>query len=92
MGGLAKKMPLTFATFTIGVAAIIGLPFLAVVVDLGLVVCAGGFAVWATAGVHPQQALTFGSDDALIRFCGHPLVKAIGELGIDPERIDPREA
>jgi len=29
MGGLAKKMPLTFATFTIGVAAIIGLPFLA---------------------------------------------------------------
>src|ERR1041385_5667914 len=29
MGGLAKKMPLTFATFTIGVLAIIGLPFLA---------------------------------------------------------------
>jgi NADH-quinone oxidoreductase subunit L len=29
MGGLAKKMPLTFVTFTIGVAAIIGLPFLA---------------------------------------------------------------
>ena len=29
MGGLAKKMPLTFATFTIGVAAIIGFPFLA---------------------------------------------------------------
>jgi NADH-quinone oxidoreductase subunit L len=29
LGGLAKKMPLTFATFTIGVAAIIGLPFLA---------------------------------------------------------------
>ncbi len=29
MGGLAKKMPLTFATFTIGVAAIIGMPFLA---------------------------------------------------------------
>jgi NADH-quinone oxidoreductase subunit L len=28
MGGLAKKMPLTFATFTIGVAAIAGLPFL----------------------------------------------------------------
>ena len=29
MGGLAKKMPLTFWTFTIGVAAIIGFPFLA---------------------------------------------------------------
>jgi NADH-quinone oxidoreductase subunit L len=29
MGGLAKKMPLTFATFTLGVAAIIGFPFLA---------------------------------------------------------------
>ncbi len=29
MGGLAKKMPLTFATFTIGVLAIIGMPFLA---------------------------------------------------------------
>ena len=29
LGGLAKKMPLTFATFTVGVAAIIGLPFLA---------------------------------------------------------------
>jgi NADH-quinone oxidoreductase subunit L len=29
MGGLSKKMPLTFVTFTIGVAAIIGLPFLA---------------------------------------------------------------
>jgi NADH-quinone oxidoreductase subunit L len=29
MGGLKSKMPLTFATFTIGVAAIIGLPFLA---------------------------------------------------------------
>jgi NADH-quinone oxidoreductase subunit L len=28
MGGLAKKMPLTFWTFTIGVAAIAGLPFL----------------------------------------------------------------
>jgi NADH-quinone oxidoreductase subunit L len=28
MGGLAKKMPLTFITFTIGVAAIAGLPFL----------------------------------------------------------------
>ena len=28
MGGLAKKMPLTFLTFTIGVAAIAGLPFL----------------------------------------------------------------
>ncbi len=28
MGGLAKKMPLTFVTFTIGVAAIAGLPFL----------------------------------------------------------------
>ena len=27
MGGLAKKMPLTFWTFTIGVAAIAGLPF-----------------------------------------------------------------
>jgi NADH-quinone oxidoreductase subunit L len=29
MGGLAKKMPLTFITFTIGVLAIIGMPFLA---------------------------------------------------------------
>jgi NADH-quinone oxidoreductase subunit L len=29
MGGLRKKMPLTFLTFTIGVLAIIGLPFLA---------------------------------------------------------------
>lgn len=29
MGGLAKKMPLTFVTFTIGVAAIIGMPGLA---------------------------------------------------------------
>jgi NADH-quinone oxidoreductase subunit L len=29
MGGLAKRMPITFATFTIGVLAIIGLPFLA---------------------------------------------------------------
>ncbi|HWL17993.1 MAG TPA: NADH-quinone oxidoreductase subunit L [Opitutus sp.] len=29
MGGLAKKMPLTFVTFTIGVAAIAGVPFLA---------------------------------------------------------------
>jgi NADH-quinone oxidoreductase subunit L len=29
MGGLAKKMPLTFITFTIGVAAIIGFPGLA---------------------------------------------------------------
>ncbi|HTO04474.1 MAG TPA: proton-conducting transporter membrane subunit, partial [Opitutus sp.] len=29
MGGLAKKMPLTFWTFTIGVLAIIGMPFLA---------------------------------------------------------------
>jgi NADH-quinone oxidoreductase subunit L len=29
MGGLAKKMPLTFVTFTLGVAAIIGFPFLA---------------------------------------------------------------
>ncbi|HVS53616.1 MAG TPA: NADH-quinone oxidoreductase subunit L [Opitutaceae bacterium] len=29
MGGLAKRMPVTFATFTIGVLAIIGLPFLA---------------------------------------------------------------
>jgi NADH-quinone oxidoreductase subunit L len=29
LGGLAKKMPLTFATFTIGVAAITGFPFLA---------------------------------------------------------------
>ena len=28
MGGLKKKMPFTFATFTIGVAAICGLPFL----------------------------------------------------------------
>jgi NADH-quinone oxidoreductase subunit L len=28
MGGLRKKMPLTFITFTIGVAAIAGLPFL----------------------------------------------------------------
>ncbi|CAM3002968.1 NADH-quinone oxidoreductase subunit L [Rariglobus hedericola] len=28
MGGLSKKMPLTFITFTIGVAAIAGLPFL----------------------------------------------------------------
>jgi len=28
MGGLAKKMPFTFVTFTIGVAAICGLPFL----------------------------------------------------------------
>jgi NADH-quinone oxidoreductase subunit L len=29
MGGLRSKMPLTFATFTVGVAAIVGLPFLA---------------------------------------------------------------
>jgi len=29
MGGLRKKMPVTFATFTIGVLAIIGMPFLA---------------------------------------------------------------
>ena len=29
MGGLAKKMPFTFVTFTLGVAAIIGFPFLA---------------------------------------------------------------
>ncbi|WP_438480051.1 NADH-quinone oxidoreductase subunit L [Oleiharenicola lentus] len=29
MGGLAKKMPVTFVTFTIGVLAIIGFPFLA---------------------------------------------------------------
>ena len=29
MGGLAKKMPVTFVTFTIGVLAIIGMPFLA---------------------------------------------------------------
>jgi len=29
MGGLAKKMPVTFITFTIGVLAIIGMPFLA---------------------------------------------------------------
>ena len=29
MGGLAKKMPWTFATFTIGVFAIIGMPFFA---------------------------------------------------------------
>jgi NADH-quinone oxidoreductase subunit L len=29
MGGLAKKMPLTFVTFTIGVLAIAGMPFLA---------------------------------------------------------------
>ena len=29
MGGLAKKMPWTFATFTVGVFAIIGLPFFA---------------------------------------------------------------
>jgi NADH-quinone oxidoreductase subunit L len=29
MGGLMKKMPLTFATFTIGVAAIAGFPYLA---------------------------------------------------------------
>jgi NADH-quinone oxidoreductase subunit L len=29
MGGLRKKLPLTFATFTIGVAAISGFPFLA---------------------------------------------------------------
>ena len=29
MGGLWKKMPWTFATFTIGVAAIVGLPYLA---------------------------------------------------------------
>src|SRR6478736_6690881 len=29
MGGLAKKMPVTFLTFTIGVLAIIGMPFLA---------------------------------------------------------------
>ena len=29
MGGLAKKMPITFVTFTIGVLAIIGMPFLA---------------------------------------------------------------
>jgi NADH-quinone oxidoreductase subunit L len=29
MGGLRRKMPLTFATFTVGVAAISGLPFLA---------------------------------------------------------------
>jgi len=29
MGGLAKKLPVTFLTFTIGVAAIIGVPFLA---------------------------------------------------------------
>ena len=28
MGGLSKKMPLTFITFTLGVAAIAGLPFL----------------------------------------------------------------
>ncbi|HEY0944850.1 MAG TPA: proton-conducting transporter membrane subunit [Opitutaceae bacterium] len=28
MGGLAKKMPVTFVTFTIGVLAIVGLPFL----------------------------------------------------------------
>ncbi len=28
MGGLAKKMPITFATFTIGVLAIIGMPLL----------------------------------------------------------------
>jgi NADH-quinone oxidoreductase subunit L len=28
MGGLKKKMPVTFLTFTIGVAAIVGLPFL----------------------------------------------------------------
>ena len=28
MGGLRKKMPLTFLTFTVGVAAIVGLPFL----------------------------------------------------------------
>jgi len=29
MGGLARKLPLTFATFTLGVAAIIGVPLLA---------------------------------------------------------------
>ncbi|MDP3072784.1 MAG: NADH-quinone oxidoreductase subunit L [Opitutaceae bacterium] len=29
MGGLAKKMPLTFVTFTVGVLAIIGMPLLA---------------------------------------------------------------
>ena len=29
MGGLMKKMPITFATFTIGVLAIIGMPFFA---------------------------------------------------------------
>ena len=29
MGGLARKLPFTFATFTIGVAAIVGFPFLA---------------------------------------------------------------
>src|SRR5690606_35576205 len=29
MGGLAKKMPITFITFTVGVAAIVGFPFLA---------------------------------------------------------------
>ena len=28
MGGLAKKMPVTFITFTLGVAAIVGFPFL----------------------------------------------------------------
>jgi len=29
MGGLSRKMPLTFATFTIGVLAIIGMPYIA---------------------------------------------------------------
>lgn len=44
-----------------------------------------GIRMWATVGVHPQQALEFGKDTAqtVRELSNHPLLKAIGEIGLD---------
>ena len=41
--------------------------------------------IWASAGVHPQEALTWNSDSAarLRELAKHPKVVAIGEIGLD---------
>lgn len=47
-----------------------------------------GIKVWATAGVHPQHALEYndqakGTTEAILALAKHPLVRAIGEIGLD---------
>lgn len=68
-------------------AAVSGM--LSIAVDLAdtkkILEMADGEQIWATAGVHPQQALSWGQShsEQLRKLSTHPHVCAIGELGLD---------